>query len=62
MNATFVIEFTVKLDSGVDPESVTFDIDLADVIPVTSQRGVVKDAAGICGRVTGYTTVNNYID
>jgi len=62
MNATFVVEFTVKLEKGVNPDDVTFDIDLANVTPVTSQRGVTKDASGICGTVTGYTTVNNYVD
>ena len=62
MTTTFLIEFTVKLDTGVNPDDVTFDIDLANVIPITSQRGVVKDAAGVCGRVTGYTTMENYSD
>jgi hypothetical protein len=50
---TFVIEFTVKLNGGVNPDDVTFDIDLVRMTP--------KDANNEpCGHVTGYTTTENY--
>lgn len=54
MTTTFLIEFTVKLDTGVNPDSVTFDIPLERVIPQVLGQNV--------GVVTGYTTMENYSD
>ena len=53
-SVTFQIEFTTKIKDDVDPENVTFDIDLARVTPQANGESA--------GKVTGYTTTNAFVD
>ena len=53
-SVTFVVEITTRINDNVDPEDVTFDIDLARVTPTDKGESV--------GHATGYTTTQCFED
>jgi hypothetical protein len=55
-NITFVIEITAQIHDDVDPNNVTFDIDLNNLRPVVGLNNVDV------GKAIGYETVNHFED
>lgn len=56
-NVTFVVEFTTELQDNINPEDVTFDIDVG----FSKIRPIGFDGLTV-GTVIGYSTVNHFND